>query len=233
MTNPEQQQPQATILEKLESVLKGVPASDQFVHMVSRSFVEETAERLRELEHLFDLQWKSDMRAIKLWQEAHPGNDLVWPDKTKNTLWLLEQIESLQQQLERKTSVIENYRLECTKLHKRVADGLNALLQQAKTKGTTDLVPGAAYEAVCNEAEALQQQLAQVTEERDAAASMLTAFVGACVCDFDKEAESKDGKTHQRRECKYHGDIREERDTLKTENTRLTELVKQLQEEQA
>lgn len=77
-----------------------------------------------------------------------------------------ETIKSLQQQLERKTSVIENYRLECTKLHKRVADGLNALLQQAKTKGTTDLVPGAAYEAVCNEAEALQQQLTQVTRRR-------------------------------------------------------------------
>lgn len=37
--------------------------------------------------------YEADMRAIKLWQEAHPGNDLVWPDRTKLVSWLLEQIK--------------------------------------------------------------------------------------------------------------------------------------------
>lgn len=36
--------------------------------------------------------YEADMRAIKLWQEAHPGNDLVWPDRTQLVSWLLEQM---------------------------------------------------------------------------------------------------------------------------------------------
>jgi hypothetical protein len=40
---------------------------------------------------VFDLRWQADMRAIKLWQAAHPGNDLVWPDHADLVVWLLEQ----------------------------------------------------------------------------------------------------------------------------------------------
>ena len=39
-----------------------------------------------------DLRWKAAMRAIKMWQEAHPGNDLVWPDHADLCVWLLEQL---------------------------------------------------------------------------------------------------------------------------------------------
>lgn len=45
---------------------------------------------LDELQRTFDLQWKADQRAIKCWQEAHPGNDLVWPDRADMVVWLME-----------------------------------------------------------------------------------------------------------------------------------------------
>jgi hypothetical protein len=48
-----------------------------------------------ELQQLFDLQWKADQRAIKRWQAAHPGNDLVWPDRADMVVWLMEQQERL------------------------------------------------------------------------------------------------------------------------------------------
>ena len=49
------------------------------------------AER-NDLQASADLRWKADMRAIKMWQEAHPGNDLVWPDHADLCVWLLEQL---------------------------------------------------------------------------------------------------------------------------------------------
>jgi hypothetical protein len=42
-----------------------------------------------ELQAVFDRLWDCDMRAIKRWQEAHPGNDLVWPDRGKLAEWLM------------------------------------------------------------------------------------------------------------------------------------------------
>ncbi len=49
-----------------------------------------------ELQATFDLRWKADMRAIKRWQAAHPGNELVWPDHADMVVWLLEQVEELE-----------------------------------------------------------------------------------------------------------------------------------------
>lgn len=49
-------------------------------------------ERIAELEASFDLRWKADQRAIKMWQAAHPGNDLVWPDHADLCVWLLERL---------------------------------------------------------------------------------------------------------------------------------------------
>jgi hypothetical protein len=45
-----------------------------------------------ELRATFDLRWKADMRAIKMWQEAHPGKELVWPDHADLVVWLMEQL---------------------------------------------------------------------------------------------------------------------------------------------
>jgi hypothetical protein len=46
-----------------------------------------------EQEQSFDLRWSADMRAIKRWQAAHPGKELVWPDHADLCVWLLEQLE--------------------------------------------------------------------------------------------------------------------------------------------
>jgi hypothetical protein len=52
-------------------------------------------ELIAENEAAFDHRWKADMRAIKMWQEAHPGNDLVWPDHASLCVWLMEQLDKL------------------------------------------------------------------------------------------------------------------------------------------
>lgn len=54
-----------------------------------------------ELELGFDLQWEADQRAIAQWQAANPGNDLVWPDRTKLGMWLMERILDLEAQVAR------------------------------------------------------------------------------------------------------------------------------------
>ena len=52
-------------------------------------------EAAEELGFTFDLRWKADMRAIKRWQAAHPGNDLVWPDHADMVVWLLGEVDRL------------------------------------------------------------------------------------------------------------------------------------------
>tara|TARA_S200002703_G_C3755982_1_gene232588 strand:+ start:504 stop:884 length:381 start_codon:yes stop_codon:yes gene_type:complete len=47
------------------------------------------------LNALFDLQWKADQRAVKMWREANPGNDLVMPGRTDMVVWLLEEMDNL------------------------------------------------------------------------------------------------------------------------------------------
>lgn len=58
------------------------------------------ADELEEREQSFALRHDADMRAIKRWQEAHPGNDLVWPDHADMCMWLLGEIERLRDALE-------------------------------------------------------------------------------------------------------------------------------------
>lgn len=53
-----------------------------------------------ELTALFNLRWKADRRATKRWQEAHPGNDLVWPDHADMVVWLLEQLDEAEARAE-------------------------------------------------------------------------------------------------------------------------------------
>lgn len=50
---------------------------------------------LAEMQQSFDLRWNADMRAIKRWQEAHPGNELMWPDHADLCIWLMEQTDQL------------------------------------------------------------------------------------------------------------------------------------------
>ena len=63
----------------------------------NRTLADERDELRRTNEGLqltFDLRWKADQRAIKRWQEAHPGTDLTWPDHADMVVWLMEQIHS-------------------------------------------------------------------------------------------------------------------------------------------
>jgi hypothetical protein len=53
-----------------------------------------------ELQQTFDFRWEADMRAIKRWREANPGNDLVWPDHVDLILWQEARIATLVQALE-------------------------------------------------------------------------------------------------------------------------------------
>lgn len=53
--------------------------------------VKEAIEDRDEMQELFDLEFEADQRAIKRWQEANPGNDLVWPDRANMVVWLMEQ----------------------------------------------------------------------------------------------------------------------------------------------
>lgn len=55
--------------------------------------------RIAELERIFDTQWDCSQRAIKMWQTANPGNDMVWPDKTKLLMWLMDRIAELEAEL--------------------------------------------------------------------------------------------------------------------------------------
>jgi hypothetical protein len=48
---------------------------------------------VEEMQASADLRWGADMRAIKRWQEAHPGNERVWPDHADLCVWLMEQLE--------------------------------------------------------------------------------------------------------------------------------------------
>src|SRR5690606_40771852 len=56
--------------------------------------IERLQRELDELQQSFDLHWRASMRAIKRWQEAHPGSDLTWPDHADLVVWLLEQLDA-------------------------------------------------------------------------------------------------------------------------------------------
>ena len=57
------------------------------------------ARRIRELERenadlhdTIDAVIAADERAVELWRAAHPGNELVIPDRARLVEWLLEQL---------------------------------------------------------------------------------------------------------------------------------------------
>lgn len=67
---------------------------------IRQQLAEATAER-DELQATFGLQWKADMRAIKLWQEAHPERKNIWPDRCNMVTWLMEQMDAADRARER------------------------------------------------------------------------------------------------------------------------------------
>ena len=80
--------------EKL-AVLTYLPAPDEAISVRVRaleSALDLMTKDRDDLQSSADLRWKCDMRAIKAWQAAHPGNDLVWPDHADLCVWLMEQL---------------------------------------------------------------------------------------------------------------------------------------------
>jgi FtsZ-binding cell division protein ZapB len=75
-------------VEKLKKEIIGRQAHDR---MQVREIKHLTAE-VAEYEAAFDAQWNADMAGVQMWREAHPGNDMVLPDRTNFTAWILAEI---------------------------------------------------------------------------------------------------------------------------------------------
>ena len=90
--------------------------------------VTERDAELHDLQATFDLHWDADMRAIKRWQAAHPGNDLVWPDHVDLVMWLAEQqVETLAAGLEA-TQKLTAAESRITQLEATIAESLRESL---------------------------------------------------------------------------------------------------------
>lgn len=93
-----------TVDKKAALFCDGPPDPDQFTlierlrrrvtQTPSDTLIPAVLEWLEEYERSFDLRWKADMRARKRWQDSHPGNDQVWPDRADLIVWLMEQLEA-------------------------------------------------------------------------------------------------------------------------------------------
>jgi hypothetical protein len=95
-----------------------------------------------EHKHTFDLRWKADQRAIQRWQEAHPGNDLTWPDHADMVVWLLEEDAKLRSEVARlkareddAADQIRQYNEIIGKLRARVNDAQYALQRIERWEG--------------------------------------------------------------------------------------------------
>jgi len=66
-----------------------------FWEAASPDVIRDLVLRLRELDRLFDLRWKADMRAIKRWRDAAPAGEdrsLTMPDRADLGVFLLERL---------------------------------------------------------------------------------------------------------------------------------------------
>jgi hypothetical protein len=75
-------------VEKLKKEIIGRQAHDR---MQVREIKHLTAE-VAEYEAIFDAQWNADMAGVQMWREAHPGNDMVLPDRKRFTAWILAEV---------------------------------------------------------------------------------------------------------------------------------------------
>lgn len=80
--------------EDIDAMLTGA-ISEMRRKRQNTTVLSEALAEIRELRATFSLQWDANMRGIKAWQAAHPGNDLVWPDQAKMVEWLLNEITRL------------------------------------------------------------------------------------------------------------------------------------------
>lgn len=71
------------------------------VYRVQTARIAELERENAELNATLDTIISADERAIKLWRAAHPGNELLIPDRAKLVAWLLEQNAELRAHAER------------------------------------------------------------------------------------------------------------------------------------
>ena len=94
----------------------------RYTNHAAADALEAMAGEVASLQNTFDLMWKADQRAIKLWQEA-TGKDHIWPDRTKTTLWLLERLEAAEAERDRLKAAASLFVNAYTKAHPmRTAD---------------------------------------------------------------------------------------------------------------
>src|SRR6266550_5677645 len=81
-------------LKELETLMagdpaKGTPEGDR-LNLLAMDL------EIYELHEAINLRMDADRRAIKHWQEAHPGHDDEWPDHADLCVWLMEQLDKLE-----------------------------------------------------------------------------------------------------------------------------------------
>ncbi len=87
-----------TLTAERDEMLRRIGANEtaqlltKAVEVQCQATLDAIAER-EELQATFDLRWKADQRAIKLWQKQ-TGQTLVWPDHAELCCWLLKQLDA-------------------------------------------------------------------------------------------------------------------------------------------
>lgn len=92
-----------------------------------------------DLRNTLDAVIAADERGVELWRAAHPGKELVIPDRAKLLEWLLEQNAALRKELDWKT---ERLKLLSDCLH-----NIDGFLKQAATSIFVDAIGAARKEA--------------------------------------------------------------------------------------
>lgn len=88
-----------------------------------------------DLRDTLDAVIAADERAVELWRAAHPGNELVIPDRAKLVGWLLDQNTALRAEL--------NWKTERLKLLSDCLHNIDGLLKQAATSVFVDAIDAA------------------------------------------------------------------------------------------
>lgn len=122
---------------------------DEYLHELTGKAADTIASltaEVAEYEAAFDAQWNADMAGVQMWREAHPGNDMVLPDRANFTAWILAEIMRLRSLTVVQESLIRKSEAENEKLRaalKQAGIGLNAgLFQYAARDIHQNIVPG-------------------------------------------------------------------------------------------
>jgi len=96
----------------MSAAVSDTPKTDAFEALVNRpmnwwDFARELERENADLRDTLDAVIAANERGVELWRAAHPGNELVIPDRAKLVGWLLEQNATLRAELGWKTKRIK------------------------------------------------------------------------------------------------------------------------------